>query len=155
MQVRAWKKNAKKDQEAVTALLEIVDSFIVEGSKKEVNVTGEIKRAILKTVDTAGQREKSSELLVPHSVFDEALAVVLRELNEDAFCRFIRSEYLSEYIKSCKDDTFLMSIGIKKEEKLDKIKLEYEDFFNHEITDTDIKKMFNIVEDSSDGFMKD
>jgi hypothetical protein len=150
LQVRELKLNTTmSDAEKVKLVLNILDTYIVEGAPKEVNIDAVTKEPAIKLVEETQQREKT-ELLVPLTLFDRVASVITRELKEDAFCRFTRSQCLEDYIKKCKDDTFLLSIGKQKEGKRDPLKLEVEDFYNHSITDGDIKKMFAFAEDNSE-----
>jgi hypothetical protein len=142
-------KRIIEEKDQVASIIHIVDNYIQTNARFEINVDIYTKQAITHKVQESGQRS-TEKLVVPLTIFDNALGVVQRELHEDAFCRFIRSAHLEDYLKKCKDDTFLLSIASKKPEKQDKIKLELEDFYNHAITDADIRKMFRITEDSAD-----
>jgi hypothetical protein len=145
LEVRELKANTTlSNEEKLAKILEIVDTYIVEGSQKEVNIDAATKKPVIKIVDETLQK---TDLVVPVTVFDDIAAVITRELKEDAFCRFIRSECLEDYLKRCKDDSFLFSIAKKKEEARDPVRVEAEDFYNLNITDAHISKMFAFAED--------
>jgi hypothetical protein len=139
-------KTIEDPEKQIQLILHIVDTYIVDRASCEINIEMAEKRPLLRLINESRQREKR-ELVVPLNLFDSVLAIALRELKDDAFGRFCWSRCLEDYVQKSKDDSFLMSIGKRKIPRVDDLKIEQEDFYHFAITDAEIKKIFNIVED--------
>jgi hypothetical protein len=80
----------------------IIDQFIKEGSPKEINISNEVRS---KTI-----REKH---------FDKAYDVVLSELKEDIFPRFVKSEVNKRHVSRLSKNTLSKIVNIRPEDTVD------------------------------------
>jgi hypothetical protein len=124
----------------------IVDNFIRVGSKQEVNVDNYARDSVMELLEAA-DREK---LLALHT-FDPVTKIIFRELKDDPFARYVRTNMFEKFIRS-KGEEFLKEIaldlriaGIRNA-----VLFQPKDFDSPCITDRDIQFMFKLIETPSE-----
>jgi hypothetical protein len=122
--------------------IQIVDQFVRPQSQNEINVDSITRRTVVNIVDS---KEK-----VTKKIFDDLYRIVYRELQHDAFPRYIRSEKFQVFVQK-KGEDFMKLIAFDTREHLsDRILYQPDDFKSTTISDKDIKMILNLNDDSHD-----
>jgi hypothetical protein len=139
-------KNAEKAQ----LVIEIYKDFVCIGSQHEVNIDGFARNKVEQAIESAKQLENTEELVVTTEVFAPIETVVSREIREDAFARYVRSEDFLYFVAD-KGEDYLKRIAADASLK-GKIELVFRnsDFEGMSITDKDIAFVLRMNEDSPD-----
>jgi hypothetical protein len=160
-----WKEYTEIHQEYKKNAKQIIDTFLEEGAKKEVNIAADVKRSVVRSYNSLNEHfdqvldgtvEKSSlftssmGLKQQHfHLFSGVQSQLMIELSMDVFPRFIRSSMWKAFILK-KDITFVKKIGYRKDaQKLRELLYTYEDWINPMITDHDFEFNRRMTEDSS------
>jgi hypothetical protein len=143
-------KKIKVEKEKVKKALQILMTYVTEGSDQEINVSSEVRKKCVRAFSESHQLEKSNELVVPSTVFEEAVLVVQRELRDDAFARFVRSESFIRFCK-LKGEAYLDTIADNISEiARNALSFRPTDFLSRRINDRDVTFILRLSEDSPD-----
>ncbi len=136
--------------EKVTAVLHIHELFIKTNSDQELNIPHREREKIGKAIKNSGQQTHTDELLVSENIFDSVYTIVLRELREDSFARYIRSKPFQAFVNK-KGEEFIQqfAIDISLRAYQDVI-LRKEDFGQRTITQKDVDFFVQTLSDSTE-----
>ena len=104
-------KRIEDKKEQVTKILVIVDTYILKGAKKEINIDGRERELIEKQIAESKQRENTDTIVVQARLFDRVYPLILQEMKQDSFARFIRSVQFSKFANQ-KGEDFIKQIAI-------------------------------------------
>lgn len=76
---------------------EIVETFLVIGSTNEVNIDNDSRTNVLDTFDKTGQKDNETTLLVSLNIFDVIVNIIRKEIKEDGFPRYVRTQSFSDF----------------------------------------------------------
>jgi hypothetical protein len=143
-------KNAQEEIQQVALALKIVDLYIQTGSEKEVNIDGTKKADVIDLIASTSQRDNLNKLLVPTTIFNKLYSIINRELLEDGFPRYVRSQDFTEWAQK-KGEEFMRAIAVHVSQiQVVDFFLTEDDLHSMEITDKDIRFIFHMNDDSSD-----
>jgi hypothetical protein len=82
------------DEKDMSAVKKILETYIYDGSPKEINLSGKIKQKILNATKELKDSEDTNVVLEfePKKIFEESLKNVYAVMGADSFPRFIRTE---------------------------------------------------------------
>jgi hypothetical protein len=119
-------KNLKETKNFIPKTIEIIEKYIVNNAKCEVNISGKSKLSILQGYELQKLNleewkfEKSFDVL-----FDEISKILKEEMYHDPWKRFLRTKTCVKLMEKYKDDSTICSPQITE-------KFDYkDDYFNH------------------------
>jgi hypothetical protein len=140
LQVKEYRRIINKSYKE--KCIQIVDQFVRPQSQNEINVDSITRRTVVNIVDS---KEK-----VTKKIFDNLYKIVYRELQHDAFPRYIHSEQFQVFMQM-KGEDFMKLIAFDTREHLsDRIFYQPNDFKSTTIIDKDIKMILNLNDDFYD-----
>ncbi|KAL0479724.1 regulator of G-protein signaling [Acrasis kona] len=127
-------------------LHDMLDTYIKEGCQREVNVDAKSRRDAEGAINECILKKTPP----PDSLLEEISEIIFRELRNDSFARYQRSEGFLDLIDSQGLD-FINSISHKEgDSQTASILFSSQDFNQKTINDSDIKLIFRLCEDSAD-----
>jgi hypothetical protein len=116
---------------------------VLPGAPNEINVDSATRNTVVQKLD--------SKVPITVNIFNDLYGIVYRELQHDAFPRYIRSQQFTDFITK-KGESFLKQIAydLRDSDIQDRILYQPDDFQSTAINDRDIKMILNLNEDSSD-----
>jgi hypothetical protein len=88
-------KNDTFTQTQAQAAIDIVEKYLAVGSPYEVNIDNDSRAVVLDQFTKTGQTE-NTKLVVPVTIFDTIAGIVRKEIKEDGFPRYVRSQSFSD-----------------------------------------------------------
>jgi hypothetical protein len=90
-------KNEQDSSTKVRQAMDIVENYLAVGSPFEVNIDNDSRTAVMDIFTKTRQLENRDNLTVPVSVFDTVSGIVRKEIKEDGFPRYIRSQAFCDF----------------------------------------------------------
>jgi len=138
-------ENTTNPKEQMKKVKDIIKQYIETGSKKEINISGDIRNAILETFKTHENSETWTLEMTPKKLFSNAFFVIVNLLKHDPFKRFVRTAECEAVMKQFKHDSTVVSPAITNDFSYD------DEFFTHPFfRDRDIDFFLSLFEDSYD-----
>lgn len=136
-----------EDQELLVAETHrIITTFLMEDSKREVNLPSNLRKKVLDLYSSSKQEENKKEWIIeqkPESFFKECKLSLLSTLKHDSFKRFIRTSEFTQVIQKYLGNTDLMVPKISTQfHYVDK------DFKDALVTDRDFDFINMLLKDS-------
>jgi hypothetical protein len=149
-QVKELQSPQMRDAQKAELVCSIYRDFIRLKSTHELNIDNHAREKVESVILETDQLSNSRELLVSQNVFAPVAHIVARELKEDAFPRYIRSEDFLEFIKTTGEDYLrLIAMDASLNGKQELV-FRTSDFEATNITDKDICFVLRMNEDSTD-----
>lgn len=123
----------------------IVNNFIKPNSPNELNIDHFVRKAVMNEIENI-----SADGILRKQIFYDVVQVVYRELKEDAFPRYVRSDSFTNFATS-KGEEYIRSLSIHISQ-LENRNLLFmpKDFVSDTITDHDICFLLHLCKDSPD-----
>ncbi|KAL0476766.1 hypothetical protein AKO1_002766, partial [Acrasis kona] len=118
----------------------IIEKYITEGAKFEINISGEDRRNIMASEDSTEPMNK---------MFDSAFNAVYRELKSDSFHRYVNSELFKRFIER-KGEAYLETISINLTSSSGASKMMPSGFDTCHISDRDLECLVRLNDCVSD-----
>jgi len=127
------KISEESDKEVKPKIEKLVDLYINDGAKKEINISSETKRNCL-------EKLKVDQTL---EVFSEIQAILISEMKYDSFKRFVRSKACHEIIEKYSSNKEVCQPVLST-----KFNYKNEDFVEQRVYEEDLKFMDILYKDS-------
>ncbi|KAL0481656.1 hypothetical protein AKO1_012477 [Acrasis kona] len=129
----------------------IIETFLIKGVDKEVNVDEQARKRIKDVFDKTEAPTDSEKHSFSEHLFNPLFKLVRREIRMDTFPRYIRSDYFIDFAEK-KGEEFIrkISIDLRRSEPRNAVMFQPTDFTTKQITDRDIQFILRLAEDSSD-----
>ena len=122
---------------------EIIKNYIEPGSKDEINISSDIRGALLNTFKEHENSETWTLEITAKELFSDVFIVVVSLLKHDPFKRFVRTAACEAVMKQYKHDSAIVSPAITQNYSYD------DKFFTHPyFRDRDVDFFLSLFEDS-------
>jgi hypothetical protein len=149
-EVQEYKKILTNHDTQTRKASKIIDNYVRAGSSHEINIGNKVRNEVLHDYLKVNVEDKDK---LPYSttLFDPVYANVYRELKQDSFARYLRSEEFAKFINKM-GEPFLknISIDLRVAGSRNAILYQPSDFSSTHIDDRDITFITKLNEDSSD-----
>jgi hypothetical protein len=109
-------ENSKNNKECIQRISYILEHFVNEGSDKQVNISGRLRKELIHNFSPQVKNEEEWILpFKPQSYFHKAFQIVSNELYHDSWKRFSRSPDYKEIITKYKNDPSICRLRITDE----------------------------------------
>ena len=109
-------ENLKKDKEIIQKVDKIIDLYVKEGSKKQINISGRARKELISNFELQQENEEEWILTVqPKDFFKKLYQIISNELYHDSWKRFSRSNEYKQIIQKYCTDTSICRPRITEE----------------------------------------